>query len=45
MREIFSIFPAWFFILLAVGVLDALFQWSDYREWRKEHGESEDWDE
>lgn len=38
---IFAIFPPWFFILLAVGVLDALFQFSDYREWRKEQREAE----
>jgi len=44
MSEFFSIFPGWFFILLAVGVLDALFQFSDYREWRKEHHESGDTD-
>lgn len=40
MRELLSIFPGWYFILLAVGVLDALFQFSDYREWRKEQRES-----
>jgi len=40
MTELLSIFPPWFFILLAVGVLDALLQFSDYREWRKEQRES-----
>jgi hypothetical protein len=42
MKEIFSILPPWFYILLAVGVLDALFQYSDYREWRRERRESEE---
>ena len=42
MKEIFSILPPWFYILLAVGVFDALLQWSDYREWCKERRESED---
>jgi hypothetical protein len=42
MRDLFAIFPPWFFILLGVGVLDALFQFSDYREWRKERRESGD---
>lgn len=31
----------WFFILLAVGVLDGLIQLSDYLRWRKERRESE----
>ena len=42
MNEIFSMLPPWFYILLAVGVLDALIQWSDYRNWRKERGESDE---
>ncbi len=42
MSELFSILPPWFFILLGVGVLDALIQWSDYREWRKDHRKSEE---
>ena len=42
MKEIFSILPPWFYILLAVGLLDALFQWTDYREWRRERRESEE---
>ena len=41
MRELVAIFPLWFYILLAVGIFDALLQWSDYREWRKEHRDSE----
>jgi hypothetical protein len=36
MSELLSILPAWFYILLAVGVFDALLQWSDYVEWRKD---------
>ena len=40
MRELAAIFPPWFYILLAVGIFDALLQWSDYREWRKEHRDS-----
>lgn len=40
MKDFFSILPVWFYILLAVGIFDALLQWSDYREWRKEHRES-----
>jgi hypothetical protein len=39
--DIFAIFPPWYFILLAVGLLDALFQFSDYREFRKEQREAE----
>ena len=42
MSELFSFLPAWFYILLAVGIFDALLQWSDYREWRKDHTESEE---
>lgn len=42
MSELFSFLPAWFYILLAVGIFDALLQWSDYREWRKDHPESEE---
>jgi len=42
MSEWFSSLPAWFFILLAVGVMDALIQFSDYLHWRKERIESED---
>ena len=42
MTELVAIFPPWFFILLAVGIFDALLQWSDYREWRKEHPGSEE---
>jgi hypothetical protein len=42
MSELFSMLPPWFYILLAVGVLDALIQWSDYRQWRKERGESDE---
>ena len=34
--------PPWFYILLAVGVMDALIQFSDYLHWRKHRGESED---
>jgi hypothetical protein len=41
MSELFSILPVWFYILLAVGVFDALLQWADYRQWRKDRGESE----
>jgi len=41
MSELFSFLPPWFYILLAVGIFDALLQWSDYREWRKEQPESE----
>ena len=40
--DLFSIFPPWFFIMLAVGLLDALFQFCDYREWRKEQRGSGD---
>jgi hypothetical protein len=40
LSDLFAIFPPWFFIMLAVGILDALFQFSDYREWRKERRES-----
>ena len=36
MSEFLAIFPFWFFVLLAMGVVDALCQFSDYREWRKE---------
>jgi hypothetical protein len=42
MKEFFSYLPVWFYILLALGVWDALLQWSDYRQWRKDHGESEE---
>ena len=42
MTELFSIFPGWFYIMVAVGVLDALLQFSDYRQWRKERGEPKD---
>ena len=42
MSELAAIFPPWFYILLAVGIFDALLQWSDYREWRKEHRDSEE---
>jgi hypothetical protein len=42
MSEWLSIFPFWFYVLLAMGVLDALFQFSDYRHWRKEQRESGD---
>jgi hypothetical protein len=42
MSELSAIFPPWFYILLAVGIFDALLQWSDYREWRKEHRDSEE---
>lgn len=41
MSEWLSILPPWFYILLAVGIFDALLQWSDYREWRRERRESE----
>ena len=34
--------PTWFYILLSVGVLDALIQFSDYMRWRKDRRESED---
>jgi hypothetical protein len=40
MSEFFSILPGWFYILLAVGIWDALLQWTDYRHWRKQNGES-----
>jgi hypothetical protein len=36
-----SFLPWWFFVLLAVGVLDALIQFSDYMHWRKERQELE----
>ena len=42
MSELSAIFPPWFYILLAVGIFDALLQWSDYREWRKELRDSEE---
>ena len=42
MSELLSIFPPWFYILLAVGVLDALIQWADYRHWREDHQDSEE---
>ena len=42
MSEWFSNLPTWFFILLAVGIMDALIQLSDYLHWRKERIESED---
>jgi hypothetical protein len=42
LSDLLSIFPPWFFIMLAVGLLDALFQFSDYRQWRKEQRESGD---
>ncbi len=41
MSELISILPKWYYILLAVGIFDALLQWSDYREWRKEQSASE----
>jgi len=39
-----SLSEAWryFCLLLAVGVLDAFIQFSDYLQWRKERRESED---
>ena len=42
MSELFSILPPWFCILLALGLLDALIQWSNYRHSRREHEESEE---
>ena len=42
MSEVFAIFPAWFWIIVAVGVFDALLQWCDYLEWRRTQGESEE---
>jgi hypothetical protein len=44
MTEWFTNLPGWYFILLAVGVFDALLQYMDYRHWRK-HRESEDFPE
>ena len=41
MNEFFSTLPGWFYILLVVGIYDALLQWFDYRCWRKDQGESE----
>lgn len=35
----------WFYLLLAVGVLDALIQLSDYLHWRKERRRSEEADD
>ena len=32
----------WFYLLLSVGILDGLIQFSDYRQWRKERRESKD---
>lgn len=45
MSDLFSMLPAWFYVLLAVGVWDALLQWSEYREWRKEQGEPEEFND
>ena len=42
MKDILSILRPLFFILLAIGIFDALIQWSDYRQWRKERRESDD---
>jgi hypothetical protein len=42
MGDLLSILPPWYYILLGVGVLDALIQWSDYLHWRKERRESEE---
>ena len=41
MSELISFLPKWYYILLALGIFDALLQWSDYREWRKEQSASE----